>query len=180
MDNDSQKPLYAAYIAMTMDGRLGVDSHHMSTDWTSAEDKAFFRAELGTCDVMLLGRNTYETAKSRLSKRNCIVLTTKVAGTLKEADNLLWVNPAHESVAKIIEDAGYKKVAVLGGAQTYDYCLRNNLLDDLYLTMEPIVFGLGIPFVVSKDFDPIKFKLIDSKSLNEQGTLLLHYRPMNK
>lgn len=185
-------PNYIAIAAITLDGRIAATSRHPS-DWTSIEDKKFLHQMLNGCDVILVGNNTYKTAKGPLSKRNCIVFTSAVPSSpgkermpegqersnryiYQKSKNLLYINPAKTDIKKFIEQKNYKKIAILGGAQIYSYCLENNLLDELYLTIEPLVFGKGISLFESKKFITYSFKLSSFKKLNPQGTLLLHYK----
>ena len=163
---------YLAIAAVTLDGKIAADEKHFS-DWTSKEDKKFMRALLDTCDVVIVGNSTYKTAKKPLSKRNCVVLTRSVKTTKRASENLLYLNTKSVSLKKTIEKAGYKKVAVLGGAQTYSYCLENGMLDDLYLTIEPLIFGAGIPLFNGK-FKLHKTRIVSVKKLNRQGTVLIH------
>lgn len=166
---------YIAIAAMTLDGKIAKDSQHLSTDWTSEEDKKAFRALLKECDVVLIGNKTFQTAQVPLSKRNCIVLTRSVEEIKIESDKLVFINTEKTDLEKYIAKQNFQKVAVLGGAQVYAYCLENNLLDELYLTVEPIVFGQGIDlFAGEKSLDE-HFKLVSMEKLNEQGTLLLRY-----
>nr|AIA16897.1 Dihydrofolate reductase [uncultured bacterium] len=172
-------PIYIAIAAITLDGKIAKDSHHMSTTWTSQEDKVFFRNILKECDVCLVGRSTYETSKEPLSKRNTIVLSrspyAKASGDVPSV-SVTFCDPAKTDLKKLIEERDYQKVAVLGGSQIYTYCLQNEMIDELYLTVEPIVFGQGIG-LFSADVDlNEKFQLISSQSLNTQGTLLLRYK----
>jgi dihydrofolate reductase len=168
-------PKYIAIAAVTIDGKIAKDPKHFS-DWTSPEDKIFMRALLDKCDVIIVGNNTYKTAKKPLSKRNCIVFTSQVTSTLRKNDNLLYCNPKKVNLKKLIAKFKYRRVAILGGAQTYTYCLENGMLDELYLTIEPIVFGKGIDLFTSKNSLDSKFKLISVKKLNSQGSLLLRYK----
>src|SRR3989344_7779493 len=174
-------PKYIAIAAITLDGKIAKNTHHMS-DWTSKEDKIFMRAFLDKCDVVIVGNNTYKTAIKPLSKRNCIVFSKssnppshKATEGLRSS-NLTYVDPNKTNVKKLITKLGYRKIAILGGAQTYTYCLENNMMDELYLTIEPIVFGKGIDLFASKNFLYSKFKLISTKKLNSQGSLLLKYK----
>src|SRR3989344_2203393 len=168
-------PKYIAIAAITLDGKIAKNTHHMS-DWTSKEDKIFMRAFLDKCDVVIVGNNTYKTAIKPLSKRNCIVFSKSANKLISKSAGLLYVNPNKTSVKKLIGKLGYQKVAILGGAQTYTYCLENKMLGELYLTVEPIVFGKGIDLFASKSFLDHKFKLISIKKLNKQGRLLLRYK----
>lgn len=171
---------YIAIAAMTLDGKIAKDSQHLSTDWTSEEDKIYFRKVLKICDVVLIGKKTWETAKEPLSKRNCIVFSrseNQIDQTNQK--NPIFVNPSKTDVKKLISESGYKRVAILGGAQTYAFCLENGMLDELYLTIEPIVFGNGINLFTANSFLDAKFKLVSSEKLNPQGTLLLRYKKVD-
>ena len=161
-----------AIAAVTLDGKIALDPDHFP-DWTSAEDKVFMRALLDTADVVVVGHNTYKTAKEPLSKRNCIVLTGSVASTERKGDKLLYVNPGTTDLKAILEP--YATVAILGGAKTYSYFLQHNLLHELYLTIEPVVFGRGISLFEHLEGSPTHFKLLSMRKLNEDGTVLLHY-----
>ena len=181
-------PKYIAIAAITLDGKIAKGPNHPS-DWTSKEDKVFMHGLLDKCDCVIVGNNTYKTAIKPLSKRNCIVLTRAVplpplGEGARRADegSLIYCNPQKSDLKKLIRDRDYKKIAILGGAQTYTYCLQNNLLDELYLTIEPIVFEQGIDLFSPSPSgrgvrgEGFKFKLLSVKKLNNQGSLLLHYK----
>jgi dihydrofolate reductase len=167
-----KKARYLGIAAITLDGKIGANENHFS-NWTSKEDKTFMRALLDTCDVIIVGNNTYKTAIKPLSKRNCIVLTRSVKKTKRVTNNLRFLNTKSVNLKKTIEKNGYKKIAVLGGAQTYSYCLEHKMLDDLYITIEPIIFGSGVPLFAGK-FKLRKTKILSIKKLNKAGTLLVH------
>ena len=167
-------PSFIAIAAITIDGKIAKGPKHMS-DWTSPEDKTFMRALLSKCDVVIVGNNTYKTAIKPLSKRNCIVFTGSVSKPVQKSDNLLYINPEKTDIRKLVSKLGYKKIALLGGAQTYSYFLEHKLLDELYLTIEPIAFGGGVSLFANKKVGDFKFKLVSIKKLNHSGSLLLKY-----
>ena len=161
-----------AIAATTIDGKIALDAGHFS-DWTSPEDKDFLHTMLDESDVIVVGNNTYKTAIEPLSKRNCIVFTGSVRTSERKNDNLTYCNPASSDCLPLMEK--YEKVAILGGTQTYTYFLENDLLDEIYLTIEPLVFGRGLNlFESSKDIEA-HFRLESTKKLNEKGSVLLHY-----
>ncbi len=174
MADKTVKPNFYAIAAVTIDGKIGKHPSHFS-NWTSIEDKKFLRDKLDRSDVIIVGNNTYQTARNRLSKRNCIVLTSKVKSASAENGNLVFLNPAKNNLKKFIQNLGYVNIAVLGGAQTYQLCLEKGMLDDLYLTIEPITFGSGINLFHANLPRPKKWTLVSLKKLNRKGSLLLHY-----
>lgn len=168
------KPKYIALAAITLDGKIARHENHMS-DWTSKEDKKVLHKELDKGDVIIVGNNTYTTARKQLSKRNCIVLTRSVRKPRKANNRLLYCNPKNTDLKELIQTLGYKRVCILGGAETYNFCLKKNILDELYLTIEPLVFGEGIS-VFSEKQKRGEFTLVSVKRLNKRGSILLRYR----
>jgi dihydrofolate reductase len=168
------KPNIAAIAAMTIDGKIARNANHFP-DWTSPEDKTFFQSMLTKYDVMVMGHNTYKTAEQPLSKRNCIIFTRSVQDIERRGANLLYYNAAGPtSIESILEQ--YRSVAVLGGARIYSYFLERDLIDDLYLTLEPIVFGSGIDLFHHESAATKRLHLAGVKQLNPEGTVLLHYQ----
>ena len=168
------KPKYIAIAAITIDGKIAKGTDHFS-NWTSKEDKIFMRALLSKSDVVIVGNNTYKTAIKPLSKRNCIVFTSSVNKPVQKSEKLMFLNPNKADIKKIIKYRKYKKIALLGGAQTYSYFLEKNLLDELYLTIEPIAFGGGVSLFSNKQLGDFKFKFIWLKKLNKKGSVLIKY-----
>lgn len=162
---------YIAVAAITIDGKIAKNSHHFS-NWTSHEDKVFLHVILDTCDAVLVGNSTYKMAIKPLSKRNCIVLTRSLENK-KNGALLTFCDPAKQSLKKIIKKNKYKKICVLGGTQIYSYCLEHNLIDELYLTIEPLTFGSGLSLFETKRSS--RWCLKSSKRLNKCGSILLHY-----
>src|SRR6476469_2901833 len=102
-------PRYIALAAVTIDGKIAKNPKHFS-NWTSPEDKKLLRAELDRSDVIIVGRNTYETAKKPLSKRNCIVLTSKVKTISVENEGLVFINPEMFNLKSFIKSLGYSEI----------------------------------------------------------------------
>ena len=84
-----------------------------------------------------------------------------------------FLNPNDVDLASIL--SGYKEVAIVGGSRVYQAMLDHGFLDDLYLTIEPLIFGRGKPmFDAGKQTH--RMKLVSVKKLNSSGSILLHYR----
>ena len=188
--------------AVTLDGKIA-RSVRGGSSWTSREDKNFLHRELDKCDLIIVGRKTYELAKKPLSKRKCLVMTRKIKGIKEIKPNITYVNPLSISPygihrgrggfflplpegrgrpARLRYDevvAGGRrggKVCILGGSEIYSYFLKHNLLDEIYLTVEPLVFGAGVPLFDIPLNVPQTFKLVSIKRLNRTGTIVLRYK----
>jgi dihydrofolate reductase len=115
-----------------------------------------------------MGRTTYDTIGRPLPGRKTVVYTSR---PLENAE----VETTQESPAdllKRLEAAGHKEVAICGGAAIYSMFLQAGAVDELYLTVEPILFGQGVP-LYDRALD-IRLKLADVSKLNDD-VLLVHY-----
>lgn len=165
------KTRYIAYVATSIDGRIAKNSHS-AVDWTSSEDWNFFQKSLSKIDACIVGYHTYKTVEDRLKRRNTIVLTSK---KLKSSGSVIFFNPEKHNLKNFLADRGFKKVAILGGAQVYYFCLLHKMIDELFVTIEPYVFTAGVPMFQGDVFKKYKFSLKSIKKLNKKGTILLHY-----
>ena len=168
----SRKPKtrYSAYAAMSIDGRISLDSKKLP-DWTSKEDWKFFQTALKKTDAVVSGHATYNAAKKYMDRRVSYVFTSKT-NKPRSRGSVTFVNPKKSDLKKMF--GGYKNVAIVGGAGVYQTMLDRGLFDDLYLTIEPLIFGRGRElFSGGKKNTSLKLKSV--KKLNKTGTLLLHY-----
>ncbi|MBI4210356.1 MAG: hypothetical protein HY544_02510 [Candidatus Diapherotrites archaeon] len=168
------KRKYSIVAATTLDGCIARYPGHKS-GWTSKEDKQHLHSLEDRADVLLLASRTYNLARKFLRKRNCLIMTRKVKNVRIAGKKEVYINPSGKSIEGYVREKGYKKICVLGGRAAYDYCMEHGLVDDIYLTIEPIAFGSGIGMFSARVPD-MEFILISMKKLNSRGTLLLHYR----
>ncbi len=167
------------YMAVSIDGVAALDSKRGIEEYGSKEDHEFFIAASKKCDAVIMGRNT---AFCKISGVPNIVLTHASPRDLGLAtdsnsgggeDGRVYLSGPAEEVYKRIEAMGFEKVALLGGPATNLNFLREGLVDEIFLTVEPVTIGRGIHFLN----EPLEtnWTLADTKILNERGTLVLHY-----
>jgi len=165
------RPRYIAFVAASVDGRISLLSKTLP-HWTSKEDWKFFQKSLARVDAVVVGRNTYQSAADRLRKRNTFVLSSRLE-TTKRRGTVTFVNPANVNLAGLFRE--YRTVAVLGGGAVYRFMLESGLLDEIFVTIEPLIFGRG-----KEMFDggtrTTRVSLFSVRRLNRTGTLLLHYQ----
>jgi dihydrofolate reductase len=80
---------------------------------------------------------------------------------------------APSRLLKRLEQEGATAVAICGGASVYDQFLRAGVVDELYLTYVPQLFGSGLSLCV----EPLdsKLQLLDTTPLSD-GSVLCHYQ----
>lgn len=158
-----------AYIiaAVTADGFIARDEKH-SAFWTSKEDKKRFVELTKRAGVVVMGSTTYATLPRPLKERVNIVYTRD-----KKFDSAETTQKNPAELLTELEGRGFKEVAICGGSKIYTMFMKANVVDRVFLTIEPLVFGKGI----SLFNEDLTHKLVlVSASQGELGSLLLEYK----
>jgi dihydrofolate reductase len=155
-------------VATTLDGFISPLEHTNSTTWTSGADKEFFKKRTKGAGVIVMGKTTFETIGKALPGRKVIVYSPDALNIEGVETTTL---PPQELLAQL-EKEGFSEVAICGGSSIYSLFLRSGCVSKLYLTLEPILFGDGIPLF--KDIPQTKLSLVSSTPL-DKNTLLLEY-----
>ncbi len=165
------KTRFVAFVAASLDGRISLTRKKLP-DWTSREDWQFLQKSLSKFEAVVVGRNTFEAAEERLRKRTTFVISSRPK-TIQRRGTVTFINPAKINLAGIFRE--YKRVAVLGGGGVYRLMLEEGLLDEIFVTIEPLIFGRGREMFIGGT-KTMHTKLISVKKLNRAGTLLLRYK----
>lgn len=158
--------------AQTVDGFIAKDESHAAY-WTSKEDKAHFVEHTKRAGVVIMGSTTFKTLPRPMKDRLNIVYTR----SKKFAEEN--VETTQDDPATLIEKLtkrGYKEIAICGGSTIYTMFLKAGVVDKIYLTVEPMLFGKGIS-LFNEEIN-IQLSLIDKKE-TEHGTLMLEYKVQN-
>ena len=149
--------------------------------FTSPEDKRYFRETVLQFDTLIFGSANYEQSRNWIAThlrpdQLKIVLTRDPARYSAHArENELEFTA--QSPAKIVADLrrrGRRNVALLGGGKIYGWFLQQNAVDELWLTLEPKIFGQGIKLAAEAKLNP-GLELLSTANLGP-STLLLKYR----
>lgn len=162
--------------AVSLNGKLTKGGDADSRTWTSPEDARHLRNLIAEHDVLIMGRTTYDMVHPDPEPgRLRLVLTHHpeeydakvVAGQLEFVD---------ASVTKLVQQLkrrGYKRALLLGG-QVNTQFWNAGLVDEAYLTFEPLIFSQGRNLLQDVSSDKT-LRLVSIGQLNKRGTLLAHY-----
>lgn len=160
--------------AISIDGFIAEKSDQISTEWTSKEDKQFFRDRTKEAGVIVMGKTTYETIGRPLPNRLNIVYSRSEQSTdllTLQSGEMGYTNLSPVELLKQLEQAGYTEVAICGGASIYSMFMNAGVVDTLYITVEPIVFGSGVKLFQDLN-ETQKLELVIEKKLGEQAVVL--------
>ncbi len=161
-------------VAHTLDGFIApssIDGQAVpSTVWTSGADKKKFVQLTKNAGVMIMGLNTYRTIGKALPGRVNIVYAPKDTPIIEGVE---MTDKSPKDLIVELDGRGFKEVAICGGSTIYTMFMEAGLIDTIYMTIEPRLFGTGMT-VFNKPLD-VKLNLISVEKLSED-VLFLEYK----
>ncbi|HWZ95038.1 MAG TPA: dihydrofolate reductase family protein [Opitutaceae bacterium] len=149
--------------------------------FASPEDQRHFHAALVGFDCSVMGGVTYRGARDLIctqpmAQRLRVVLTRTPADYVAEARPglLEFTDDPPGKVIAGLRTRGFARCVLLGGAQVHGLFFVAGLVDEIWLTVEPVLFGGGTPLLAARV--DVRLELLASEKLNATGTLLLRYR----
>ena len=158
--------------AQTADGFIAKDALHSPFHWTSKEDKKQFIELTKKAGVVVMGAQTFKTLPGALKERRNIIYSRS-----QSFEGTETTSEQPEELLQRLENEGVKEVAICGGAYIYTMFAKAGVVDTIYLTIEPLMFGAGVS-IFNEDVN-IHLKLV-SHIKTEAGTLLLEYKVLNQ
>jgi dihydrofolate reductase len=172
--------MHVAVIAVqSIDGCITRHRGEGAAGWASAEDQQHFRRALATFDCAIFGAGTYRADRAHIRPRLQrdllrVVMTRNPEAFAGDAvaDQLEFTAESPADVVAHLSARGRQRCALLGGQQVYGQFFQEDLVDELIVTLEPLIFGEGLRLCDQ----PVerRFELAECTHLTP-STLLLRY-----
>ncbi len=149
------------------------------TAFTSPEDKAYFAGALGGFDAAVFGGVTYRVSRDAiragLPRPPLRLVMTRspddyAADTVPGALEFTAAHPA--ALVDALRARGLRRCALLGGSQVHSAFVSAGLVDEVWLTVEPLLFGGGTPLLAGAAEVRLTLRTLERLGAN---TLLLKY-----
>lgn len=127
--------------------------------WGAKADKRWFSKVTREIGVVVMGRKTAELIGRPLPGRLNIVMSRKIKESPRE-------------ILAELKKKGFERVAICGGASIYTLWLREKLVDEVWVSLQPVIFGGGIKPVEHVE---AKMDLMSQESIGE-GVVVVKYR----
>ncbi len=152
-------------MAVTLDGKIAKTATQLA-DWTSKADKKIFVEETKKSGVIIMGKTTYDTIGKPLPDRLNVVLDFKPDFSRNISGILEYTNQPPRELLADLEKRGFKTAILGGGATVNGLFLKENLINEIWLTIEPKIFGDGLSLF--KDVDAnLELELIEVRNLDK-------------
>lgn len=193
-------------MAQSVDGKVARSANEF-INWTSSEDKKMFVAETKRARAVVMGRKTFDTIGKPLPGRHIIVMTRQTTpsnspspflgkngegektsaffspfsegGDQEGVDRgtVQYTNDPPRTILKKLGEQGFTEVIIAGGPTINTLFLKDSLINEIKLTIEPKLFGRGLSLFEGIEAD-VNLELIECKKLTNT-VLWVHYRVGN-
>lgn len=173
-----QRPRCSGFIATSIDGFIARSDG--SLDFLSIVERPDqdygFGEFFASVDALVIGRNTYETALTfadwPYAGKRCVVLTHRETPSV-HGEQFFAGEPA--ALVEQLGLSGAQRLYVDGGAVIREF-LTENLIDDLTLSIVPVLLGSGIA-LFGADVPEQRLRLASHKAYDSGLVQLCYERP---
>lgn len=166
-------------MAMTLDGIIARDKTQ-NADWTSKADKKVFIEETKKHKAIIFGETTFEVmgAKPLPGRFNLVLSLAPEKYQDREVPGLLeYFKGAPAEVVNHLESRGFSSAILGGGAGTNATFLKAGVVDEVWITIEPKIFGHGLNFTEGEELD-IELELLEVKEVGDNA-VQIRYKALN-
>jgi len=153
-------------MAQTLDGKIAKSRDHFC-DWTEKADKKLFVKVTKESGVMIMGRTTFETLPGKLPGRLHVVLSRKAGDWDEKEENLVFTSLNPAKILEKLESLGFDNPTLAGGTTINSLFAKNNLIDEMIITVSPLTFGKGLGVFseeISLDLELLKVEPLGENS----------------
>ncbi|RNI38002.1 hypothetical protein EFY79_07160 [Hanamia caeni] len=161
----------------TLDGKITKWNAPRVRDWTSQEDQKYYKQIWNDFDLIVMGSNTYLAEKFSSSPKRLLLVMTRHPSTYKQYEvpgQIEFTDQSPEDIVTECQQKGYKNMIMAGGPHLTTSFFQKKLIDELWLTIEPKIFGTGGNLVIEERLD-IDLQLLSIEKVNKKGTLITKY-----
>jgi len=161
----------------TLDGKITKWGDPMIRSWSSRADQDQFDAIWNDTRVIVMGSGTYNPDPLKADPKHLFIVITRQPSKFEGSNVPGLLEFTNEAPGQILNrfENDENTVLVVGGSQIATSFLKAQLIDELWLTFEPKIFGAGVNFVTDEKLD-IDLRLISFEQVNKQGTLVTKYK----
>ena len=166
----------------TLDGKVTKwGAPHVSL-WASHQDQDHYKKIWDESPLIVMGSNSFNAENFAPSASHLIIVMTGHPDKYKSLavpGQIEFTNETPGELYSRFVSKGQPQMLVVGGPHVATSYLKEQLIDELWLTIEPKIFGMGDNFATEAKLD-IDLLLIHSEKVNERGTLINKYEVLKK
>jgi len=162
------------YMAVSTNGFIS--NKRNVPDWLSPEYGQGFVSICQKFKAVIMGKTTYNILAPDylpLQKEGTTVVLTTDRQARSDNPTVVFTKNTAAEIAEMLAQNGHAEAVIIGGASTITEFVNAGLVDDIYLVVEPVLFGSGLPLLKNMELE-LKLNLLDVSKLNK-NTVQMHY-----
>lgn len=165
------------FIASSLDGYIATENN--SLEWlfnVEGEGDNGYSEFYQNVDTILMGRKTYDwlienvTGEFPYTNKECYVFTRT---SYANHENVKLINEDVVEFTNKLQKKEGKNIWLVGGGELIYSFIKEKLVDELIITIAPVLIGQGIPLFKQGDFE-LNLSLIRTRNFNQ--FVELHYK----
>jgi dihydrofolate reductase len=150
--------------------------------WSSHQDQDYYKRVWNESRLIVMGSATFNADTFNPFPGHQIIVMTSHPNRYKSFEipgQMEFTNETPVELSSRFANKGHQQMLVVGGPHIATSFLKEQLIDELWLTIEPKIFGMGENFATDAKLD-INLRLIQIEKVNDQGTLITKYAVLKK
>ncbi len=161
----------------TLDGKVTKWGNPIVRSWSSKSDQKYFSKVWDESKLIVMGSKSFDADPLKPSPKHLLVVMTHRPSDYKyyEAGGQLeFTSESPSQLCSRLEKEGHSRMLLVGGPRIAASFFKEKLVDELWLTFEPKIFGTGGNLVTEEKLD-VELRLISYEIVNDEGTLITKY-----
>lgn len=159
-------------MAISVNGFIARDND--STDWVAPTDWRELSSLVSKIGTVIMGKKTYEFSEDNFPYGDGLnIVMTHDKSLVSSSPKLIFTDQSPQEVIKLVQNLGCQNLLIIGGGKINSAFLKNNLINEIYLSIHPLILADGIKLFHDLKIEK-KLKLLEVKQLPE-NLVQLHY-----
>ena len=167
------------YLASSVNGLISNRSN--VPNWLSQEYGRGFVEICQRTKAVIMGRTTYDILSPDhlpLQQDGTLLVRTHGTSATPAQPNVVFTDGPPPGIVELLTARGHDEAVIIGGTQAVSDFVKAGLVNQMYLVVEPVLFGAGLPILRDVDVDH-QLTLLDVRKLGP-NTVQLHYRLLHQ
>ena len=152
------------YMAISLNGMIAKSDD--DTSWISKEEWDSYSLAVRTAGDLIVGHRTYNilTKQPEFSEFKDVKLVVVAQEDFQTMTQNHLVAHSPKEALKLLSN--FEQVVVAGGGTLNASFVEENLVDDIFIDIEPIILGQGVSLFRDKNFER-NLKLVGQKKISD-------------
>jgi len=145
--------------------------------WSSHQDQDYYKKIRNESRLIVMGSHTYKADHTQPLPNHRSIVLTQHPETYKSQEvkgQLEFTSESPSELTTRLQRDGHDQMLLIGGPHVATSFLKEQLIDEVWLTIEPKIFGAGENFATEEKLD-VSLRLLSFEKVNEHGTLITKY-----